>query len=191
MDYRKVIARQKKAESRIIKHFGDPTEQSGVYIFHRFNTERQRDCYYIGQAKNLRRRIAQHLLEYNHIAVSLKKYGLFHESDNPGGWTCRWEIVPVEQLDKVEQKLIDERILSENVEIYNITSGGQGKGKVDINPRAERKGYYEGKEEGRKRAYAEIAALIEKYTIGLKSKGGAVADRKTAELIEKLRSERV
>lgn len=189
MNYRQIMARQKSAEARIIKHYGDPTTDSGVYTFHRYNRERQCNCYYIGQAKNLRRRIAQHLLEYDHIAVSLKKYGLFDSEKNPEGWACDWEFCLIEELDKVEQVLIAHCITKENDELYNITSGGQGKGKVDINPRAERKGYHTGKKEGKQRAYAEIATLIKKYTTGLTSKGGAVADRKTAELIEKLRSE--
>lgn len=191
MKYKQIIARQKGAEARIVKHYGDPSQSSGVYVFHRYNHERQCDCYYIGQAKNLRRRIAQHLLEYDHIAVSLKKYGLFDSEKNPEGWTCEWKYSTVELLDEMEQAVISLRLTDENAELYNITSGGQGKGKVDINPRAERKGYHTGKLEGKQRAYTEIATLIEKYTTGITSKGGAVADRKTAELIEKLRSETV
>ena len=45
----------------------------------------------------------------------------------------------------------------------NITSGGQGAGKVDINERRPSKGYRDGLAQGYKNAQKEIANLFEKH----------------------------
>lgn len=181
MNYRKIYAIQASNEKRVIKHFGNPTNASGVYIFKRWNEERQKNCYYVGQAKNLLRRIAQHLSEYNHLALSIKKHGLCSE-ENPDGWQCSWKFCKVEELDDLERITIK----LYNVELYNITLGGQGAGKTDINQRAERKGYNQGKIDGSKKAYKEISELIKKYTNGLTAQKGKIAERKTAELLKLL-----
>jgi hypothetical protein len=185
MDYRQIYAKQKSAEQRIIKAFGDPTSASGIYIFERYNSEKGKVCYYIGQAKSLLRRIAQHLLEHDHIAVSLKKYGLA-SGENPCGWHCEWKYCEVDQLDCLEKITID--LFNNDLnELYNITSGGQGQGKIDINQRKEPKGYGKGRDYGYNKALKEIAKMVDKYTTGLTSKGGKTADRKTNELLAKLK----
>lgn len=186
MNYKQLYAKKHKAEKQIVDAFGDPTECSGVYVFHRYNNERETHCFYIGQAKNLRRRIADHLLEHDHIALSLKTYGLYDSASNPNGWSCSWKSVPINMLDQVEQETIAEHMSYDGIELYNITGGGQGKGKTDINKRAERGGWRKGKSAGEIKAWQYIAEQIYKYTTGLQSKGGAIADRKTNELNSKL-----
>lgn len=186
MNNRKIFARQNAAELKIINAYGDPGQMSGIYVFTRKDEEKDKISAYIGQAKNLRRRIAQHLLEYDHIGLSLKKHGLYDEKKNPQGWHCEWKYCKIEELDAEERRTIASFKEIDIYELYNITSGGQGKGKVDIAPRAERKGYYKGKQDGFDKAIKEIGMLITKYTTGLCSKGGAIADRKTAELKELL-----
>ena len=185
---KELLKLKEESEARIIEHYGDPTEACGIYIFNRYDNEKGKRCYYVGQAKNLRRRMAQHLLEYDHIGLSLKKHDLYHRTKNPNGWQCEYMKRPESLLDKFEREVIAsiQSSVSE-YELYNITNGGQGKGKVDINKRAERGGWRKGKDAGYEKAYAEIAEIIEKYTFGLLPKMGKTAQRKTQELNEKLK----
>jgi len=184
---RELLKRQEDAEAQIIEHYGDPTTFCGIYIFNRYDDDKGKQCYYVGQAKNLRRRMAQHLLEFDHIGLSLKKHGLWHRTKNPNGWYCEYFRRPESLLDKFEKEVIASIQSSKEYELYNITSGGQGKGKCDIRKRAERGGWRKGKDAGYEKAYAEIAEVVEKYTNGLSPKNGQIAQRKTQELNEKLK----
>lgn len=127
-------------------------ENSGIYVFYRFDEESQSTKVYVGQAKNLLTRIAQHFTEYDHLGKSLHKWGLY-DPTNVNGWQIevkeiaeRPDMELKESLDFYEKLYIKKY----NYELYNITSGGQGKGKVDINERKQRKGYANGREHGYK-----------------------------------------
>ena len=50
-------------------------DKSGIYLWHRIN-ENLEYCWYIGKAKNLLRRTAQHIMgSQSHLDKSIKKHG--------------------------------------------------------------------------------------------------------------------
>jgi hypothetical protein len=188
MNYRKLFAQKLANEARIKKLCPDITSESGIYVFSRVD-EKGIKFAYVGQAKNLLQRTADHLNGYSqHIDLSLKKHGLFDAEKNPYGWKLVFALAPECGLDAAEKAFI----LSyhqNGFQLHNETLGGQGEGKELIISKP-RKGYLQGKIDGYTKAYKEIAELIAKYTTGLTSKGGAVADRKTDELIKRLNQSR-
>ena len=75
-------------------------EISGIYIL--FREENGIKYAYVGQAKHLLTRLAQHLVGYQHIDLSLKKHGL-KSKDNPNGYDVSFERVPLHYLDERER----------------------------------------------------------------------------------------
>jgi hypothetical protein len=139
---------------------------------------------YVGQSKNVLKRLTQHLNGYQWIDLSVKKHGLFNLELNPHGYKLTFENCIAEQLNELEQQRIKE-YAGRGYQLRNKTTGSQGKDKRDIADEP-RKGYLRGKNDGIQRAYKEIGEEITKYTTGLISKGGSVADRKTSELKARL-----
>ena len=76
------------------------TETSGIYIL--FREENGIKFAYVGQAKHLLTRLAQHLVGYQHIDLSLKKHGL-KSKYNPNGYDVSFERVPLNYLDERER----------------------------------------------------------------------------------------
>lgn len=159
MDYRQIKAIEKKNKERILAVNHSVTESSGIYIFHR-----EEDGFkyaYVGQAKHLLTRLAQHLSGYQHIDLSIKKHGLYSE-DNPYGWKINFSRLPETELDAKEQEWI--RLLAnKGYQLRNKTSGSQGKGKHGIDNNKASKGYYDGLKQGYKNAQKYVANLFDKH----------------------------
>ena len=128
VNYRQIKAIEKKNKERILGHCPDIPETSGIYILTR--EESGFKYAYIGQAKHLLTRMAQHLNGYQHIDLSLKKHGLWSEK-NPCGWKVMWEAFTEEELDVAEQLYIKE-YANRGYQLRNKTIGGQGKGKQGL-----------------------------------------------------------
>lgn len=176
-----ILAENKK---RILKVRHDCKDESGIYILTR--QENNFKYAYIGQAKKVLTRLAQHLQGHKQrIDNSLYKRGLF-STDNLAGWQIQWFRCPVEQLDEKEQEYM---LKYHNLayQLYNGTSGGQGGGKFAIEDTV-RKGYRQGVEYGYNKARKEIAHLFELHlTYDVKKQGNKVqekAKRKFEEFIE-------
>jgi hypothetical protein len=185
--YKQIFAIKKANEARIKKLCPEITKESGIYVFTRTD-EGGIKYAYVGQAKNLLQRTAEHLAGYQHIDLSIKKHGLYDEAKNCYGWRLHIQtICPAEMLDEAEQKAVRVYAFS-GYQLRNDTTGGQGEGKKSLHDYG-KGGYLKGKREGEAKAYKAIGVAINKYTTGLRSKGGKIADRKTAELIEKLNPE--
>jgi hypothetical protein len=174
---------QKKNEERIKAMCPLINENTGIYVFTRLD-ENGILYAYIGQTVNLLRRAVQHLTGYQHIDLSIKKHGLFDIKDNPHGYKLTFENCIAEQLNELEQQRIKE-YAGRGYQLRNKTTGSQGKDKRDIADEPH-KGYLRGKYEGCRQAFKEIGEDITRYTTGLTSKGGSVADRKTGELKARL-----
>lgn len=159
MNYAQIKAIEKKNKERILKVCPEATEESGIYIFTR--EENGFRFGYVGQAKQILTRLAQHLSGYQHIDLSLKTHG-FYSKDNLTGYVI--EIVPcaVEQLDEMERKYIVE-LANAGVQLRNKTSGGQACGKFGIAENKPPKGYRDGLQQGYKNAQKEIAPLFKKW----------------------------
>jgi hypothetical protein len=157
MDFRQIKAIENANKGRILKVCPDCSEESGIYFLLR--EENGFKFAYIGKAKHLLSRLAQHLQGYKqHIDRSLKKHGLWSE-DNPTGWKVHFLRFPENELNEKEQYFI-RKYATAGYQLRNVESGGN-LGKTDIGDRKQSRGYYDGLDAGYNRARKEIAHLFE------------------------------
>ncbi len=158
MNYRQIKAIEQKNKERILK-VRDVPDTSGIYILTR--EENGFKYAYVGQAKHLLSRLAQHLSGYQHIDLSLKKHGLKSE-ENPTGWDIGFVGMDESLLDEYEQKYI-KIYADKGYQLRNKTSGSQGKGKRGLDNQKASKGYYDGLKQGYKNAQKFVANLFDKH----------------------------
>lgn len=160
----KSIAEIKRMEREIKQRllFINPklNEQSGIYFMTR-EDEQGIKYAYIGQAKHILSRLAQHMTGYQHIDLSLKKHGLISNS-NMCGWNVNFLNFPEELLDEKEQYYIKKYALG-GYQLRNKTAGGQVSGKKQIDDYRPGKTYRQGVEQGMKNASRDVAKLFEKH----------------------------
>lgn len=139
---------------------------SGIYFLTRTD-ENGIKYAYIGQAKHIHTRLAQHLVGFQHIDLSLKKHGLY-KADNPYGWKIGFMHFHESVLDEKEQYYI-RMYANSGYQLRNKTAGGQGEGKSQIDEYRPVKGYRDGLEQGRKNLARELAHIIDTHlTVSLK-----------------------
>lgn len=162
MNYKQFLQRQailKAYKRKLLNACPTLTENSGIYILTRTD-EDGIDYAYIGQAKHLLTRLAEHMKGYpQHIDASLKKRGLYSK-DNPYGWGIDFYECPENELDANEKHEI---LQHKNVQLYNITGGSQGSGKRNLIEGKTPKGYYDGVKYGKERILREIKVYLDKY----------------------------
>lgn len=156
MTYRQIKAIERANKERILKVCPDVPERSGIYFLTR--EENGFKFAYVGQAKRLLTRLAEHLRGFQHIDLSLKKHKLWSES-NPTGWKIAYIECQEDCLDEQEQSHI-KAYANMGYQLRNKTSGSQSEGKKDIADEPT-KGYLEGLHNGYKKAQKEIAHLFE------------------------------
>ena len=132
-------------------------DESGIYILTRYESGFK--YAYVGQAKRLLTRLAQHLNGYQHIDLSIKKHGLYSDT-NPTGWQIEYANCPEEQLDNNERLLISD-YANRGYQLRNKTAGGQDSGKFGIADNRPAKGYHDGLQQGYENARKEIAHLFD------------------------------
>lgn len=159
MNYKQVLAKQKATRQRIVKLCPSINDNSGIYIFTRTDENGIRYAY-VGQAKHLLSRCAQHLLGYQHIDLSIKKHGLFSEN-NEYGYRLDFVNLPESELDDSEREYI-QKYASLGFQLRNATLGGQDNGKEVIDSKTP-KGYHDGLKQGYENARKEIKELFSKY----------------------------
>ena len=141
-------------------------ERSGIYFLTRTD-ENGIKYAYIGQARHILTRLAQHLSGYQHIDISLKKHGL-HSEGNVYGWKVGFLEFPISELDEKEQYYI-KQYASKGYQLRNKTAGGQGEGKAQIDEYRPAKGYRDGLQQGRRNLARELSHIIDKHlVVGLK-----------------------
>lgn len=166
MNNRQNIAKAKVIEQvnkkRLLAVNPNLDEKSGIYFLTRVD-ENDIKYAYIGQAKRILTRLAQHLASYQHIDLSLKKHGLYSR-DNPHGWKIEFMHFPLSELDEKEQHYI--KMYAQNgYQLRNKTAGGQGEGKQQIDEYRPQKGYRDGILQGKKTLARELSAIISKHLI--------------------------
>ena len=159
-NYRKAMAIEAKNKKRILEINPHVDDGSGIYFLTRMDEDLIRYAY-IGQAKHLLTRLAQHLSGYQHIDLSLRKHGLY-TTDNIYGWKVGFLHFPAEQLDEMEQKYIRQYAQS-GYQLRNKTAGGQGDGKKQIDDYRPAKGYRDGIEQGKRMLARELLSIAEKH----------------------------
>lgn len=157
---RKAKAIEAKNKKRLLAIDPYLDEGSGIYFLVR-QDENGIKYAYIGQAKHLLTRLAQHLSGYQHIDLSLKKHGLY-SSENVYGWKIGFLHFQISELDFMEKKFI--QMYSNNgYQLRNKTAGGQGEGKSKIDDYRPAKGYRDGIAQGRKNLAKELTNIIDKH----------------------------
>lgn len=163
MNYEKLKqakAREKKNKELLLSINPSLKDESGIYFLLRTD-ENGIKYAYIGQAKRILTRLAQHLSGYQHIDMSLRKHGFLSE-EKPYGWKVFHLDFRVSELDEKEQHYI-KLYASQGYQLRNKTAGGQGEGKSQIDEYKPTKGYRDGLKQGYKNASREIANLFEKH----------------------------
>lgn len=188
MDYRQIKAIEKANKKRLLELNPYLDEKSGIYVFTREDENGIRHAY-VGQAKHLLTRLAQHLSGYQHIDLSIKKHGLY-SVNNPNGWKVGALHFDECKLDEMEQHYI-KAYATKGYQLKNKTAGGQGKGKTQIADYKPPKTYREGIQQGKKMLVRELNHIIDKHlTIELKvSKKGNKTSQKAFEKFNELLNE--
>lgn len=156
----KAKAIERKNEQKLLAVNPKLDNRSGIYFLTRVD-ENDIKYAYIGQAKHILTRLAQHLTSYQHIDLSLKKHGLYSE-DNPYGWKIGFMHFPLSELDEKEQHYI--KMYAQNgYQLRNKTAGGQGEGKSQIADYRPQKGYRDGLKQGRINLARELSSIAEKH----------------------------
>jgi hypothetical protein len=159
MNYRQIKAIEKKNKDRILALNPTVPDTSGIYFFIRQEDEIK--YAYVGQAKHLLTRLAQHLSGYQYIDLSIKKHGLW-DFENPFGWKIEFITCEEGKLDELEKQYIIE-FAKMGFQLRNKTVGGQGKGKNGLDNQKPSKGYHDGLKQGYLNARKEIANLFAKH----------------------------
>lgn len=159
-NWRQVKAIESTNKKRFLKLNENLNENSGIYILTRLD-ENGFKYAYIGQAKHILIRLAQHMVGYQHIDLSLKKHGLYSK-DNEYGWNVDFINCDECELDSKEQEYILE-YANKGYQLRNKTSGSQGVGKSQIDEYKPKKGYRDGLKQGYINASKDIANLFEKH----------------------------
>ena len=157
---RQRYAIEAKNRKRLLEVNPSLTDESGIYFLTRTDENGFRYAY-IGQAVHILQRLAQHLVGYQHIDLSLKKHGLYAD-DNPYGWKIGFLNFPISELDKQEQHYI--KVYADSgYQLRNKTSGSQGEGKAKIDEYRPTKGYRDGLRQGKINLARELSNIAEKH----------------------------
>ncbi len=159
-NWKQVKAIEKKNKDKFLKLNTKLNDNSGIYFLTRIDENKIKYAY-IGQAKHILTRLAQHMVGYQHIDLSLKKHGLYSD-DNIDGWNVDSINYDESELDEKEKYYISD-YANKGYQLRNKTAGGQGEGKSQIDEYKPHKGYRDGVEQGYKNASKEISNLFEKH----------------------------
>lgn len=181
------IERENANKRKWTYNFGEIIDTSGIYILTRIDEDGIKYAY-VGQAKRILTRLAQHLDGYQHIDLSLKKHGLFC-SDNLTGWNLNIIACSIDYLDERERHYI-KYCADRGYQLRNKTAGGQDTGKHGIAPNKPSKGYYDGVAQGEKNVKKQIAILFEKYLdASIKGTPNKIKERKLNEFFEYIKTD--
>lgn len=185
-NYAQVKAIEKKNKLRFLALNPKLSDTSGIYIL--FREENEIKYAYVGQAKHLLTRLAQHLVGYQHIDLSLKKHGL-KSKDNPCGYDVSFERVPLHYLDERERYWI-KHLANMGYQLRNKTLGGQDEGKGGLDNQKASRGYHDGLAQGRKNLAKELRHIIDTHHLQITApKDNKITQKALAKFWELLESE--
>lgn len=159
-NFRQVKAIEQKNKKRLLEVNPGLDDESGIYFLTREDEDNIRHAY-IGQAKHILTRLAQHLTGYQYIDNSIRAHGLY-STDNQYGYKVNFLHFPLLQLDEKEQFYIKQYAVA-GYQMKNRTAGSQGKGKTVIAECKPVKGYYDGILQGKKILARELSSIAEKH----------------------------
>lgn len=170
INYKNVFEKREENKGKVLELCPNAPEKSGIYLFWR-KDENDIHHGYVGQAtKSLLQRLSEHLSGYQHIDLSIKKYGLYDRWKNPHGYHIAVieECAP-EFCDEREQYWI-KYYAQKGMQMKNATIGSQGKGKANFDAGKSTKGYREGVAYGRKALANELRHIIETHNFTITPK---------------------
>lgn len=184
-NYAKAKAIEEKNKKRFLVLHPELNDRSGIYILYR--EENGIKYAYVGQAKHILTRLAQHLSGYQHIDLSLKKHGLFGEKEN--GYRVHTEYCPPNRLDDAEREWI-KVMANKGYQLRNKTLGGQDEGKGGLDNQKPSRGYHDGLAQGRKSLAKELLHIIDTHHFEIKpEKDNKITQKALAKFWELLESE--
>ena len=157
--FRDARDREIRNKNKLLDLFPHLSENSGIYIM--FREENGIKYAYVGQAKHILTRLAQHLVGYQHIDLSIKKHGLF-DKDTPHGWNITTFLCSEGELDEKEREWI-KIMASKGYQLRNHSIGGQGVGKGGLDNNKSPKGYRDGVIYGRRSLARELRHIIDTH----------------------------
>lgn len=175
--YKQIKAIEEKNKKILLSVNPNIDNKSAIYFLTRIDDKGIRYAY-IGQAKKLMNRMCSHMIGYQHIDLSLRKHGFYHE-ENQYGWKLGFLHFGESDLDEREQYYI-KRYAIEGFQMLNKTSGSQGEGKEQIAEFKPKKGYHEGLEKGYENARKDISRLFELH-LDVSMKKGTIPQQKALE----------
>lgn len=175
---KQIKAQEKRNKERWLKLDSTIPDTSGIYILTR--EENGFKYAYIGQAKHILTRLAEHLKGFQHIDLSIKNHKLYSKS-NPCGWKIEYIRYKESELDDKEQYFI-KMYANAGYQLRNKTAGGQSDGKFGIADNKESKGYYDGIKQGEKKTKEKVKTYFDKYLdFSIKGKPNKIKERKFQE----------
>ena len=160
MNYRQIFEVKNKLKQDLLKVNSKLNNNSGIYVFTRYD-ENGFKYAYIGQALHLLDRLVSHLQGYiQWIDLSLKKHKLKSEQ-NPYGWNVSFINCDASNLNEIETQTI-KQYADYGYQLRNKTGGSQGEGKFGIVDN-QRKGYLQGKNDGKIATLRQIKVYFDKY----------------------------
>ena len=154
-DYREI---EQENRARFLALNPSLNDNSGIYIL--FREEYGIKYAYVGQAKHILKRLAQHLSGFQHIDLSLKKHKLLNEQ--PYGWSVYVKEYPEDELDEAERCWIH-RMANQGYQLRNKTLGGQNEGKGGLDNQKASRGYHDGLAQGRKALARDLKHIIDTH----------------------------
>lgn len=161
-NYRQRYAIAMQNEKRIKKVCPTANDGCGIYAFYRTDEDGFRFAY-VGQAKHILSRLANHLEGYKqHIDLSLRKRGLYDETTNPHGWQVEVCANCSERLLNETERQYIKLYAERGYQLLNKTTGSQGGDKTALGETKTPKGYYDGLRQGERNAQRKIANWFDK-----------------------------
>lgn len=158
-NFRKAKAIEQKNKERLLKANPELNEDSGIYFLTRTDELGIRHAY-VGLARHVLTRLAQHLSNYQYIDNSIRKHGLYSE-ENPYGYKVNFLNCLENELEEKERYYITQYSLN-GYQMKNRDTGG-GAGKKEIGDRKPPKTYREGIQAGKKSLARELSSIAEKH----------------------------
>lgn len=159
-------------------------DESGIYFLLRENEDGFKFAY-IGQSKCLLQRLCSHMVGYQqHIDLSLRRHGLYSES-NPHGWRVEFLNFKESELDEKEKFYI-KQYADAGYQLRNISTGGQGaeRNSGQIGEKKLPKTYRQGLAQGRKNLAKELSHIIDTH-LQVKIKPGKEHNKVSIKALDK------
>lgn len=149
------------ARKRLLRLYPNLPDRTGIYILTRTDENGMRFGY-IGQCRakgGILDRMAQHLIGYQHIDLSLRKHKFIGEAEY--GYDLDWFECLESELDAYEQEYIL-KYANMGYQLRNKNSGGN-KGKVGFEDNKPTKTYHDGLKQGYQNCIKDIKEYFDKY----------------------------